>query len=146
MEPTSEDSNSSVGSYHGHNSPLNYSKQACQLSSKATAFSIDALIGKRTLAKMQAHPRNYTSGHSSDEHEDCLSPKGTLCESPPPAKKSRQNVPLAPLGRILGYIFYIFILTLFSQYVSKFMYMHISIVFIYLSTNLYNHLSIYIYF
>ena len=100
MEHSSEDSNSSVGSYQGHCSPLNYSKQPCQLSTKATAFSIDALIGKRTLAKMQAQPREYISGMSSDEREDCESPKGSCCDSPP-EKRSRHIEPLAPLGKVL---------------------------------------------
>ena len=84
----SDDSNSSVGSYSGCG-PINYSKQSCQLSSKATAFSIDALIGKRTLAKMQAN--NINSETSADEGDD-------VCDSTPAKFSRRSEVHIAPLG------------------------------------------------
>lgn len=98
MDHTSEDSNSSVGSYRERNSPLNFSKSQCQMSTKASAFSIDALIGKRTLEQMQSC--GFSSENIPDEENDnCALPKRTSCDSPP-AKRVRHSdgIPLAPLG------------------------------------------------
>lgn len=97
MDQSSEDSNSSVGSYGERNSPLNYSKSNGQMSTKASAFSIDALIGKRTLGQMQA--QDLMQGSDSDaERENCDSPK-----RPVPAKPQRvsEGLPLAPLERFV---------------------------------------------
>ncbi|XP_060595027.1 T-box transcription factor TBX20-like [Ruditapes philippinarum] len=101
MDHISEDSNSSVGSYRERNSPLNFSKSQCQMSTKASAFSIDALIGKRTLEKMQAC--GFSSANSPDEDKDnCVLQKRTSCDSPP-AKRVRHSdgIPLAPLERLV---------------------------------------------
>lgn len=98
MDHSSEDSNSSVGSYRERNSPLNFSKSQCQMSSKASAFSIDALIGKRTLAHMRSC--DLLSGNSPDgEREDSNSPKRPCCDSPPTKRvRHSDGISLAPLG------------------------------------------------
>lgn len=98
MDHASEDSNSSTGSYRDRNSPLNFSKSQCQMSTKASAFSIDALIGKRTLAEMQSCA--FPPANSSDEEpRDSDSPAQVRCDSPP-EKRARHSdgIPLAPLG------------------------------------------------
>lgn len=98
MDHSSEDSNSSAGSYRERNSPLNFSKSQCQMSTKASAFSIDALIGKRTLAHMRSC--DFRSGNRPDEErEDCNSPKRSCCDSPPmKCVRHSEGIPLAPLG------------------------------------------------
>ena len=98
MERQSGESNSSVESYRSHNSPLDFSKTQCNMSTKASAFSIDALIGKRTLAQMQqcVFPSTIIS---DDDVDDRASPRGSCCSSPP-AKQTRvaDRVSINPLG------------------------------------------------
>lgn len=102
MENMSDDSNSSVGSYRERNSPLNFSKSQCQMSTKASAFSIDALIGrKRTLAAQLQKTDFPSSVHSSDDDEDSCDPaKRLCCGSPSPGQHvgNTDQVPMAPLG------------------------------------------------
>ncbi|KAL4235430.1 T-box transcription factor tbx20 [Mactra antiquata] len=92
MDQHSEDSNSSVGSYRERNSPLNFSTSQCQMSTKASAFSIDALIGKRTLERLQSE-ENSSEIHTSDNDRS----------DSPPTKRMRPSdgVPLAPLERLV---------------------------------------------
>lgn len=107
MEHTSDDSNSSVGSYRDRNSPLNFSKTQCQMSTKATAFSIDALIGrKRTLAaQLQKSALSSSSAQCSEDDADdaeecCNLAKRKCCDSPTQeARVSRSDpVAMAPIG------------------------------------------------
>ena len=93
MDPSCDDSNSSDGSAHIIG-PLRFDPNAKpQLSTKATAFSIDALIGKRKRTNLN------DSNFSSDEGECCDS----KCRSPDPVptKRQRTDVSLAPLGKIM---------------------------------------------
>ena len=92
MEHHCENSNSSDGSLNVH-SPLRYeSGLKPQLSSKATAFSIDALIGKRKFSDL-----NDTTC-SSDNEEICDTKSRQVCDSVP-TKRQRVDVCLAPLGK-----------------------------------------------
>ena len=92
MEQQCEDSNSSDACLNVH-SPLRFDAGLKpQLSTKATAFSIDALIGKRKLSDL-----NETTC-SSDGDEFCESKCRPVCDSVPP-KRQRVDVSLAPLGK-----------------------------------------------
>ncbi|XP_052815282.1 T-box transcription factor TBX20-like isoform X2 [Mya arenaria] len=104
METLSEDSNSSVGSYHSNNSPINFSKNQGHMSTKASAFSIDALIGKRTLAQMHTNDiPSALNGHISDDNDhDRETPSVPCCDSPPTKRlKHSDGVALAPLERLV---------------------------------------------
>lgn len=93
MDHNSDDSNSSDGPAHVIG-PLRFDPNAKpQLSTKATAFSIDALIGKRKRSNLN------DSNCSSDEGECCDS----KCRSPDlvPTKRQRTDVSLAPLERFV---------------------------------------------
>ena len=96
MENHCDDSNSSEGSVNVH-SPLRFdSGVKPQLSTKATAFSIDALIGKRKFSDLN------DSACSSDGEEfcdvKCDAKCRPLCDSVPP-KRQRTDACLAPLGK-----------------------------------------------
>ncbi|KAH3772349.1 hypothetical protein DPMN_173686 [Dreissena polymorpha] len=100
----SEDSSSSVGSYSERDSPINFSKNQGHMSTKASAFSIDALIGKRTLA--QFHKNDFPSGisiHCADENDnDCDSRRRSCCDSPPSKRaKITDGLHVAPLERLV---------------------------------------------
>ena len=87
MEHTSDESNSSIGSFKDTNSPLNFSKTQCAMSTKASAFSIDALIGrKRSLVAQLQNNELTTSLQNSDDDEDRESDdqpsKRLCCDSP----------------------------------------------------------------
>ena len=103
METYSDDSNGSDTSFN-RNSPINFSsKTPCQMSTKASAFSIDALIGRRTLAqKRQAVTTSPTSPASSDAARDYgESDSGDETCRLPTCKRPRveDGVHLAPLGK-----------------------------------------------
>ena len=94
MDPSCDDSNSSDGSAQILG-PLRFDPNAKpQLSTKATAFSIDALIGKRK------HSNLNDSTCSSDGEVECCDSK---CRSPDSllTKRQRTDACLAPLGKII---------------------------------------------
>lgn len=98
MENHCDDSNSSEGSINVH-SPMRFdSGVKPQLSTKATAFSIDALIGKRKFSDLN------DSACSSDGEEfcdvKCDAKCRPLCDSVPP-KRQHTDACLAPLERLV---------------------------------------------
>lgn len=91
MESNCDDSNSSDGSVQSQNRPRLDPGVKPQLSTKATAFSIDALIGKRKFV-------NLNDSTCSSDGEECCTSKCRASDSVP-TKRQRTDPCLGPLGK-----------------------------------------------